>query len=151
MTVPVSAVAARSSIAAMKSSLHGRKRRFETVFRELVALRRSPWSRSWEWTSHIIIATRHNILWDMTKRNPVAGFYAGRTHSIIPNTDCAIQHPCNHMILETILAFMKQYDVPAYEEKSIPGWFVIFSPEWENIPEIMVCLIINEISCHIRG
>ena len=45
--------------------------------------------------------------------NLVAGFYAGRTHSIIANTDCAIQHPCNHRILETILAFMKQYDISA--------------------------------------
>ena len=35
---------------------------------------------------------------------PVAGFYAGRTHSIIPVTDCAIQHPCMKEILDTILS-----------------------------------------------
>ena len=76
--------------------------------------------------------------------NPVAGFYAGRTHSIIPNTDCAIQHPCNHMILETILAFMKQYDIPAYEEKKHIGLVRhILTRVGKYTGEVMVCLIIN--------
>ena len=76
--------------------------------------------------------------------NPVAGFYAGRTHSIIPNTECAIQHPCNHMILETILAFMKQYDIPAYEEKKHTGLVRhILTRVGKYTGEVMVCLIIN--------
>ena len=76
--------------------------------------------------------------------NPVAGFYAGRTHSIIPNTDCAIQHPCNHMILETILAFMKQYDIPAYEEKKHTGLVRhILTRVGKYTGEVMICLIIN--------
>ena len=76
--------------------------------------------------------------------NPVVGFYAGRTHSIIPNTDCAIQHPCNHMILETILAFMKQYDIPAYEEKKHTGLVRhILTRVGKYTGEVMVCLIIN--------
>ena len=41
----------------------------------------------------------------------VAGFYAGRTHSIIENTDCAIQHPCNHAIVETVLQYMRDYQI----------------------------------------
>ena len=45
--------------------------------------------------------------------NPVAGFYAGRSHSIIANTDCNIQHPCNKEIVDTILQFMKDYGIPA--------------------------------------
>ena len=76
--------------------------------------------------------------------NPVAGFYAGRTHSIIPNTDCAIQHPSNYMILETILAFMKQYDIPAYEEKKHTGQVRhILTRVGKYTGEVMVCLIIN--------
>ena len=76
--------------------------------------------------------------------NPVAGFYAGRTHSIIPNTDCAIQHPANHMILETILAFMKQYDISAYEEKKHTGLVRhILTRVGKYTGEVMVCLIIN--------
>lgn len=76
--------------------------------------------------------------------NLVAGFYAGRTHSIIPNTDCAIQHPANHMILETILAFMKQYDISAYEEKKHTGLVRhILTRVGKYTGEVMVCLIIN--------
>lgn len=76
--------------------------------------------------------------------NLVAGFYAGRTHSIISNTDCAIQHPANHMILETILAFMRQYDISAYEEKKHTGLVRhILTRVGKYTGEVMVCLIIN--------
>ena len=76
--------------------------------------------------------------------NLVAGFYAGRTHSIIANTDCAIQHPCNHRILETILAFMKQHDISAYEEKKHTGLVRhILTRVGKYTGELMVCLIIN--------
>ena len=51
----------------------------------------------------------------------IAGFYAGRTHSIVENIDCAIQHPCNHEIIETVLAFMREYKITAYNEKEHTG------------------------------
>ncbi|MDE6852243.1 MAG: TRAM domain-containing protein, partial [Lachnospiraceae bacterium] len=51
----------------------------------------------------------------------VAGFYAGRSHQVIPHTDCLIQHPCNRTILDTILAFMEQYQVSAYQEETHTG------------------------------
>ena len=76
--------------------------------------------------------------------NLVAGFYAGRTHSIIPNTDCAIQHSCNHVILETILAFMRKYDVSAYEEGRHAGLVRhILTRVGRYTGEVMVCLVIN--------
>lgn len=53
--------------------------------------------------------------------NPIAGFYAGRTHSIIPNTDCALGVSENRKILETILDFMKKYKISAYDEKTTTG------------------------------
>lgn len=37
----------------------------------------------------------------------ITGFYAGRTHSIIPNTDCALGVAINQKILEIILHFME--------------------------------------------
>ena len=40
--------------------------------------------------------------------NIIAGFYAGRTHSIISNTDCALGVPVNQDILEKILDYMKR-------------------------------------------
>ena len=50
--------------------------------------------------------------------NPVTGFYAGRTHTIIPNTDCCLGVAENREILETILDFLKTYQIPAYEGTS---------------------------------
>ena len=76
--------------------------------------------------------------------NLVTGFYAGRTHSIIPNTDCAIQHPCNHAILETVLSFMKTYHITAYNEKTHTGLVRhILTRVGKYTGEVMVCLIIN--------
>lgn len=39
--------------------------------------------------------------------NPVTGFYAGRTHDIIANTNCILGAAVNEHILESILDFMK--------------------------------------------
>ena len=43
--------------------------------------------------------------------NPVAGFYAARTHSIIPVTDCMLGVEENQQILEEVLSYMKKYQV----------------------------------------
>lgn len=48
---------------------------------------------------------------------PVTGFYAGRTHDIIANTDCALGVAENREILETVLSFMKKYKIPSYDER----------------------------------
>ena len=45
--------------------------------------------------------------------NVITGFYAGRTHTIIPNTDCALGVKENKTILEMILNYMKRYQVTA--------------------------------------
>lgn len=74
----------------------------------------------------------------------VAGFYAGRTHSIIPNTDCAIQHPCNKIILETVLAFMDKYEISAYCEENHTGLVRhILIRTGRYTGQVMVCLVIN--------
>ena len=76
--------------------------------------------------------------------NPVAGFYAGRTHSIIPQTDCLIQHECNNQIVETVLEFMKKYNVTAYDEKKNRGIVRhILTRVGKATGEVMVCLVIN--------
>ena len=40
--------------------------------------------------------------------NPITGFYAGRTHDIIANTDCALGVEQNKEILEIILQYMRE-------------------------------------------
>lgn len=76
--------------------------------------------------------------------NLIAGFYAGRTHSIIENTDCNIQHPCNREIVETILKFMKDCGISAYNEQTHTGLVRhILTRVGIRTGEVMVCLVIN--------
>ena len=76
--------------------------------------------------------------------NPVTGFYAGRTHDIIPNTDCALGVPVNREILEIILDFMRQYSIPAYDERTGRGLIRhVLIRFGFTTKEIMVCLVIN--------
>ena len=76
--------------------------------------------------------------------NPVTGFYAGRTHDIIPNTDCALGVPVNREILETILGFMKKYQIPSYDEKTGSGLIRHALIRCGSATgEIMVCLVVN--------
>ena len=76
--------------------------------------------------------------------NPVTGFYAGRTHDIIANTDCALGVPVNQEILEIILDFMKAEGVPAYDEKTGKGLIRhVLIRYGFTTKEIMVCLVVN--------
>lgn len=95
--------------------------------------------------------------------NPVTGFYAGRTHDIIANTDCALGVPVNKQILEVILEFMKKYKVRSYDEKTGKGLIRHALIRYGfTTKEIMVCLVINgkkiphsdvlvEMLCQIEG
>ena len=76
--------------------------------------------------------------------NPVAGFYAGRTHSIIAGTECYLGREENKEILETILAYMKENHVTAYDEETGKGLIrhVLIRNGFLS-GEIMVCLVIN--------
>ena len=75
---------------------------------------------------------------------PVTGFYAGRTHDIIANTDCALGAPVNHEILEIILAFMEEYGIASYDERTGQGLLrhVLIRCGFTT-KEIMVCLVVN--------
>lgn len=76
--------------------------------------------------------------------SPTAGFYAGRTHQIIPNTSCALGKEVNTEILDIVLDFMKEYGLQAYDEKMGTGLFrhVLIRCGFKT-GEIMVCLIVN--------
>lgn len=75
---------------------------------------------------------------------PVAGFYAGRTHVIVPNTDCALGVAENKEILEIILGYMEEFKVSAYDEASGSGLLrhVLIRKGFAT-GELMVCLVIN--------
>ncbi|OLR59582.1 23S rRNA (uracil-5-)-methyltransferase RumA [Anaerostipes sp. 494a] len=76
--------------------------------------------------------------------NLVTGFYAGRTHSIIDCTHCAIQHPVNEEILLKVLDYMKANGITAYDEKIHKGLVRhIVTRVGFVTGEIMVCFVIN--------
>ena len=76
--------------------------------------------------------------------NPVTGFYAGRTHDIIANTDCALGVLVNREILEIILAFMKEYRIPSYDERTGQGLLRhVLIRYGFTTKEIMVCFVVN--------
>lgn len=74
----------------------------------------------------------------------IAGFYAGRTHSIIENTDCQLGAGTNALILRTILSFMEKYHIEPYDEQTKTGLVrhVLIRTGFAT-GEIMVCLVIN--------
>lgn len=75
---------------------------------------------------------------------PVTGFYAGRTHDIIANTDCALGVPVNREILEIVLAFMKKNGISSYDEKTGKGLVRhVLIRYGFTTKEIMVCFVVN--------
>ena len=77
---------------------------------------------------------------------PIAGFYAGRTHSLIPvpELDCLLGCEENKELLRVILDFMKEFKISAYDEnlhKGLVRHALLRKGFSSN--ELMVCLVIN--------
>ncbi len=74
----------------------------------------------------------------------ITGFYAGRTHQIIPNRDCALGIPANKEILDIVIDFMETYQIEPYDEMSGTGLVrhILIRAGFQT-GELMVCLIIN--------
>lgn len=74
----------------------------------------------------------------------ITGFYAGRTHSIIANTDCLLGVTENKEILESILSYMRENGVTAYDEKTGKGLIRhVLVRKGFTSGQIMVCLVVN--------
>lgn len=73
-----------------------------------------------------------------------AGFYAGRTHSIIDNHDCALGIPQNKEILEAVLEHMRSHRISAYDETTGKGLVRhVMTRCGFATGQIMVCIVIN--------
>ena len=76
--------------------------------------------------------------------NLVTGFYAARTHSIIPVEDCLLGVEENAPILDAIKTWMQANAVSAYDETTGKGLLRhVLIRFGFTTKEIMVCLIIN--------
>lgn len=74
----------------------------------------------------------------------VAGFYAGRTHDIIPCRDCGIAPSENAGILGIILGHMKAYGIAPYDENDGSGTVRhVMIRKGFATGQIMVCLVIK--------
>ena len=74
----------------------------------------------------------------------ITGFYAGRTHSIIENRDCALGIPENREILDRVVSHMEKHHIEPYDEESGKGLVRhVFTRCGYYTGQLMVCMIIN--------
>lgn len=74
----------------------------------------------------------------------IAGFYAGRTHQIIPNRDCALGVPVNKEILDIIIGIMEEKGIEPYDEQTRKGLVRhVLIRYGFHTKEIMVCIVVN--------
>jgi 23S rRNA (uracil1939-C5)-methyltransferase len=78
------------------------------------------------------------------KGNPICGFYAGRSHRIIPSSHCKLHPPVFGKITDIIMGFVRQNKIPPYDENSGEGLLRnIYIRGAEATGEIMVCLVVT--------
>lgn len=74
----------------------------------------------------------------------VTGFYAGRTHNIIENRDCALGVAENKEVLDRVIAHMEKYGIEPYNEATGKGLVRHVLIRYGYLTkEVMVCLILN--------
>ena len=75
---------------------------------------------------------------------PTIGFYAGHSHTIIPQLSCALQDPVNEVILRVISGFLTKHRVPPYREEQQDGVVRhILTRVGAATGQVMVCFVLN--------
>ena len=79
-----------------------------------------------------------------TKKGMRTGFYAAKTHTVIPSDHCAIQNGAFAEITRFVCSLCDELAIPAYDEDTGSGLLRhIYLRVGERTGEIMLCLIIN--------
>ena len=67
---------------------------------------------------------RNKVQFPVQEQNgkPVAGFFAGKTHTVIPVAHCRIQPDCADRIRAAVLDWMRKYSIRAYDEAAHTGY-----------------------------
>lgn len=80
----------------------------------------------------------------ITKNGVVAGFYASKTHNVVPAFDCALQPKIFGEILHTVCDFASKKHITVYNEETGKGLLRhLYLRYGEGTGEIMLCLVIN--------
>ena len=80
----------------------------------------------------------------MTKNGVVAGFYATKTHNVIPAFECALQPKMFGEILRVVCDFANKKKLTVYNEETGKGLLRhLYLRYGEKTGEIMLCLVIN--------
>lgn len=76
---------------------------------------------------------------------PITGFFAGRSHRLIPVSACDIQHRVINEVVHCVLTFLQEYEIPPYDEKTHTGLVRhIYVRRGYHTGQIMVCVVVNE-------
>ena len=74
----------------------------------------------------------------------ITGFYAGRTHTIIENRDCALGVKENQQVLDLVIDHMEKYGIQPYDEVTGKGLVRHILIRYGFFTgQIMVCVIVN--------
>lgn len=72
------------------------------------------------------------------------GFFAGRTHSVVPCEDCLLQPQILNRIARAVCRLLEKYSVTVYDEKLHAGLVRhIFLRRGYHSKQIMLCLVVN--------
>ena len=79
------------------------------------------------------------------KGNIVSGFFAARSHDIVPVSECGIGIPENTQILSAVKTWMEQFDLKAYDEAIGDGLVrhVLIKKGFAT-GEILTCIVISK-------
>ncbi len=73
-----------------------------------------------------------------------AGFFARRTHNVIPCDDCKLEPEEFSLITKAVIFFMQQHKIAAYDERTLNGIVRhIYLRKSSSSGEIHLCLVIN--------
>lgn len=72
-----------------------------------------------------------------------AGFYRARSHEVIPALDCRLQTPQANRAATAVEAYLRDFDVPAYDEETGKGLLRHIYVRTNREGQPLVCLVVN--------
>lgn len=79
----------------------------------------------------------------MEAGRPVCGFYARRSHRVVPADACLIAHPLSDLACRLVTAWMAEHRVPAYDEEAHSGLIRHVMTRVSEKERVMVTLVVN--------